>query len=147
MQTWKHNAQGFPAVPWLQPTFPHHLCSLQPVAIPWHCACHTFSYICPANANQPYQSLSPAFDMHLHFSMLCTFKLFPLMETAFPVSICLGNRYLFLNPRLKCHPFSIASLDTPSPHSHAPRQNYFGLPSSFMHSSAVAVPALYIYIV
>lgn len=67
-----------------QPAFPYHLVLCNQWPLP-STAPAVYCFICPANANQPYQSPSPAFNVHLHFSRLCTFKPFPLPGIAFPI--------------------------------------------------------------
>lgn len=98
--------------------------------------------------------LSITCQLDIPATVSCIWHVFTLLHTSYIQAFSftrnslshsshLGNKYLFLNPQLKCHLFFIASLDTPFTYSHTPRQNYFGLPFSFMHSSAVAAPALY----
>lgn len=144
VQTPKREAQGLPAISWLQPAFLHHLCSLQPVPFSEHSTCYAFSYICPADANQLCQSPSPVFGAFTLLQALYIQAL-PFAGNSLSHPICQGSRYLFLSLQLECQLFSIASPDIPFTHPHTPRQNYFGLPSSFMHSTAVAVPTLCIY--
>lgn len=100
------------------------------------------------------QQMLPSHTSHHFLHLMCIYtspgsllsiQALPFARNSLSHPICLGSRYLFLSLQLRCQLFPIASLDTPFTHPHTPRQNYFGLPSSFMHSAAVAVATLHIY--